>query len=74
MSLAAVQPTTLLLPESCALTKVDSLQGVCGAIIPWNGPLLMWIVKVASAVACGNTIVVKVGLPAALLSDYNKSL
>ena len=31
----------------------------------------MWIVKVASAVACGNTIVVKVGLPAGLLSDCN---
>lgn len=33
--------------------------GVCAAIIPWNGPLgsLAW--KIAPALACGNTIVVK---------------
>eukprot|EP01012_Entosiphon_sulcatum_P027000 TRINITY_DN3253_c0_g1_i1.p1 TRINITY_DN3253_c0_g1~~TRINITY_DN3253_c0_g1_i1.p1 ORF type:complete len:503 (+),score=95.86 TRINITY_DN3253_c0_g1_i1:28-1509(+) len=33
--------------------------GVCGAIIPWNYPLSMLAWKVAPALACGNTIVVK---------------
>lgn len=34
--------------------------GVIGAIVPWNFPLLMWAWKVAPALACGNTIVIKV--------------
>ena len=33
--------------------------GVCGAIIPWNFPLLMACWKVAPALACGNTVVLK---------------
>eukprot|EP01012_Entosiphon_sulcatum_P056652 TRINITY_DN80350_c0_g1_i1.p1 TRINITY_DN80350_c0_g1~~TRINITY_DN80350_c0_g1_i1.p1 ORF type:complete len:497 (-),score=100.13 TRINITY_DN80350_c0_g1_i1:46-1512(-) len=33
--------------------------GVCGAIIPWNFPMAMLAWKVAPALACGNTIVVK---------------
>jgi aldehyde dehydrogenase (NAD+) len=33
--------------------------GVCGAIIPWNYPLLMAAWKVAPALACGNTVVLK---------------
>ncbi|EXJ93884.1 hypothetical protein A1O1_02277 [Capronia coronata CBS 617.96] len=33
--------------------------GVCGAIIPWNGPLLMLINKVGPALATGNTLVLK---------------
>jgi len=34
-------------------------QGVVGAIIPWNFPLLMLAWKVAPALAAGNTIVLK---------------
>ena len=34
--------------------------GVIGAIVPWNFPLLMWTWKVAPALACGNTIIIKV--------------
>jgi aldehyde dehydrogenase (NAD+) len=34
-------------------------QGVCGAIIPWNFPLLMLAWKVAPALAAGNTVVLK---------------
>src|SRR5207245_3139610 len=34
--------------------------GVCGIITPWNFPLLMVAWKVAPALACGNTVVVKV--------------
>jgi len=33
--------------------------GVCGAIIPWNYPLQMAAWKVAPAIACGNTVVLK---------------
>lgn len=33
--------------------------GVCGAIIPWNFPLLMLAWKVAPALAAGNTVVLK---------------
>jgi aldehyde dehydrogenase (NAD+) len=33
--------------------------GVCGAIIPWNYPLQMAAWKVAPALACGNTVVLK---------------
>ncbi|XP_041848786.1 aldehyde dehydrogenase family 1 member A3 isoform X1 [Melanotaenia boesemani] len=33
--------------------------GVCGAIIPWNFPLLMFMWKIAPALSCGNTVVIK---------------
>src|SRR5690606_30279566 len=33
--------------------------GVVGAIVPWNFPLLMAAWKVAPALACGNTVVLK---------------
>ncbi|XP_073908147.1 aldehyde dehydrogenase 1A1-like isoform X2 [Castor canadensis] len=33
--------------------------GVCGQIIPWNAPLLMFIWKIAPALSCGNTVIVK---------------
>ncbi|MDR4498563.1 MAG: aldehyde dehydrogenase family protein [Candidatus Scalindua sp.] len=33
--------------------------GVVGQIIPWNFPLLMAVWKIAPAIACGNTIVLK---------------
>ncbi|CAH1797144.1 unnamed protein product [Owenia fusiformis] len=33
--------------------------GVCGQIIPWNFPLLMMSWKIAPALACGNTLVLK---------------
>uniref|UniRef100_A0A0N5BB13 Aldedh domain-containing protein n=1 Tax=Strongyloides papillosus TaxID=174720 RepID=A0A0N5BB13_STREA len=33
--------------------------GVCGAIIPWNFPLLMAVFKIAPALATGNTVVLK---------------
>jgi len=34
--------------------------GVIGQIIPWNFPLLMMAWKIAPALACGNTIVLKI--------------
>ncbi len=33
--------------------------GVCGAIVPWNFPLLMAAWKIAPALACGNTVILK---------------
>jgi aldehyde dehydrogenase (NAD+) len=33
--------------------------GVVGAVIPWNFPLLMAVWKIAPALACGNTVVLK---------------
>uniref|UniRef100_A0A0B7KEZ2 Aldehyde dehydrogenase domain-containing protein n=1 Tax=Bionectria ochroleuca TaxID=29856 RepID=A0A0B7KEZ2_BIOOC len=33
--------------------------GVCGQIIPWNYPFMMLAWKVAPALACGNTVVLK---------------
>ncbi len=38
--------------------KVESV-GVAGQIIPWNFPLLMAAWKIAPALACGNTVVLK---------------
>ena len=34
-------------------------QGVAGQIIPWNFPMLMAAWKIAPALACGNTVVLK---------------
>src|ERR687892_2890804 len=33
--------------------------GVCAQVIPWNFPLLMLAWKIAPAIACGNTVVLK---------------
>lgn len=33
--------------------------GVCGAIVPWNFPLVLCVGKVAPALLTGNTIIVK---------------
>uniref|UniRef100_A0AAY4E4R5 Aldehyde dehydrogenase domain-containing protein n=1 Tax=Denticeps clupeoides TaxID=299321 RepID=A0AAY4E4R5_9TELE len=33
--------------------------GVCGQIIPWNFPLMMTAWKLAPALSCGNTVVLK---------------
>lgn len=39
--------------------RVPKPIGVCGQIIPWNFPLLMAAWKIAPALACGNTVVLK---------------
>ena len=33
--------------------------GVVGSILPWNAPLYLTAMKLAPALACGNTIVLK---------------
>lgn len=45
-------------PEKLAYTVQEPL-GVCGQIIPWNFPFMMLAWKVAPALACGNTVVLK---------------
>lgn len=48
--------------------------GVCGQIIPWNFPLLMWAWKIGPALATGNTVVMKTAestpLSALYVSQY----
>jgi aldehyde dehydrogenase (NAD+) len=39
--------------------KIPKPLGVAGQIIPWNFPLLMAAWKIAPAIACGNTVVLK---------------
>ncbi|GAA6058900.1 hypothetical protein JCM10212_002852 [Sporobolomyces blumeae] len=39
-------------------TQLDPI-GVCGQIIPWNYPIMMWAWKVGPALAAGCTIVMK---------------
>jgi aldehyde dehydrogenase (NAD+) len=48
--------------------------GVCGQIIPWNFPLLMFAWKVAPALATGNTIVLKTAEQTPLSALYVASL
>ncbi|KAM9329576.1 aldehyde dehydrogenase 1A1-like [Gastrophryne carolinensis] len=48
--------------------------GVCGQIIPWNGPLLMFSWKIAPALCCGNTVVLKPAEQAPLTPLYMGSL
>ncbi|PQE11472.1 aldehyde dehydrogenase protein [Rutstroemia sp. NJR-2017a BBW] len=45
-------------PDMFSYTRAEPL-GVCGQIIPWNFPLLMWSWKIGPAVAAGNTVVIK---------------
>ncbi len=45
-------------PSRLAYTLHEPV-GVCGQIIPWNYPLTMFAWKVAPALACGNTVVLK---------------
>jgi len=52
----AVLPTDK--PDTFNYTRYEPL-GVVAAIVPWNFPLLLASWKVAPALACGNTVVLK---------------
>ncbi|MCJ1363703.1 aldehyde dehydrogenase (NAD(P)(+)) ald5 [Acarospora aff. strigata] len=54
-------------------TKQEPI-GVCGQIIPWNFPLLMWAWKIGPAVACGNTVVIKTAEQTPLSALYAAQL
>lgn len=45
-------------PDMFHYTKQEPI-GVCGQIIPWNFPLLMFAWKISPALATGNTVVLK---------------
>lgn len=45
-------------PDTFNYVKKEPI-GVCGQIIPWNFPLLMWSWKIGPAIAAGNTVVLK---------------
>jgi len=45
-------------PDTFSYTRQEPI-GVCGQIIPWNFPLLMWAWKIGPAIATGNTVVLK---------------
>ena len=51
-------PTIDAHPHKLAYT-VREPYGVCGQIIPWNYPLALATWKLAPALACGNTVVMK---------------
>lgn len=48
--------------------------GVCGQIIPWNFPLLMWSWKIGPALAAGNTVVLKTAESTPLSALYASKL
>jgi aldehyde dehydrogenase (NAD+) len=48
--------------------------GVCGQIIPWNFPLLMWSWKIGPALATGNTVVLKTAESTPLSALYASKL
>jgi aldehyde dehydrogenase (NAD+) len=48
--------------------------GVCGQIIPWNFPMLMWSWKIGPAVAAGNTVVLKTAEQTPLSALYAAKL
>jgi len=54
-----IMGTTLPLPGRHLGYTLREPVGVCGQIIPWNYPLMMAAWKLAPALACGNTIVLK---------------
>jgi aldehyde dehydrogenase (NAD+) len=47
---------------------------VCGQIIPWNFPLLMWSWKIGPAIAAGNTVVLKTAEQTPLSALYAAKL
>lgn len=48
--------------------------GVCGQIIPWNFPLLMWSWKIGPAIAAGNVVVLKTAEQTPLSALYAAKL
>ncbi|KAL4886691.1 aldehyde dehydrogenase domain-containing protein [Aspergillus karnatakaensis] len=60
-------------PETLTYTRHEPI-GVCGQIIPWNFPLLMWSWKIGPAVAAGNTVVLKTAEQTPLSALYAAKL
>jgi len=60
-------------PESFNYTRHEPV-GVCGQIIPWNFPLLMWAWKIGPAIATGNTVALKTAEQTPLSGLYAATL
>lgn len=69
-----IQGKTIPVDESFLCYTVHEPVGVCGAITPWNFPLLMLTWKMAPALCCGNTLVIKPAEQTPLTSLYMASL
>ncbi|MCJ1248942.1 aldehyde dehydrogenase (NAD(P)(+)) ald5 [Trapelia coarctata] len=59
--------------ETFSYTRQEPI-GVCGQIIPWNFPLLMWAWKIGPAIACGNVVVLKSAEQTPLSALYTAKL
>jgi acyl-CoA reductase-like NAD-dependent aldehyde dehydrogenase len=55
-----IEGETIPVPGNYLNYTLREPHGVCGIITPWNFPLLMVAWKLAPALACGNTAVLKV--------------
>jgi acyl-CoA reductase-like NAD-dependent aldehyde dehydrogenase len=55
-----IEGETIPVPGNFLNYTVREPYGVCGIITPWNFPLLMVAWKLAPALACGNTTVLKI--------------
>jgi acyl-CoA reductase-like NAD-dependent aldehyde dehydrogenase len=55
-----IEGETIPVPVNFLNYTLREPYGVCGIITPWNFPLLMVAWKLAPALACGNTAVVKI--------------
>jgi len=53
-----IEGNSTILPDGMRYTLREPM-GVVGQIIPWNVPLIMTAMKIAPALAAGNTIVIK---------------
>jgi aldehyde dehydrogenase (NAD+) len=60
-------------PGTLTYTRHEPV-GVCGQIIPWNFPLMMWAWKIGPALATGNTIVLKTAEQTPLSALYTCKL
>ncbi|RHZ51367.1 hypothetical protein CDV55_100327 [Aspergillus turcosus] len=60
-------------PETLVYTRHEPI-GVCGQIIPWNFPILMWSWKIGPAIAAGNTVVLKTAEQTPLSALYAAKL
>ncbi|RWS00213.1 retinal dehydrogenase 1-like protein, partial [Dinothrombium tinctorium] len=56
-----------------AFTRIEPI-GVCGQIVPFNAPILVASLKIAPALCCGNTIVMKHAEQTPLTTLYLASL
>uniref|UniRef100_A0A7M4FMQ3 Aldehyde dehydrogenase 1 family member A3 n=1 Tax=Crocodylus porosus TaxID=8502 RepID=A0A7M4FMQ3_CROPO len=69
-----IQGRTIPVDENFVCFTRHEPMGVCGAITPWNFPLLMLVWKMAPALCCGNTLVIKPAEQTPLTSLYMGSL